>query len=458
MLEQDNLPIDDNARRVLSVTELNRKAKSLLEIHLPLMWVQGEISNISRPASGHMYFTLKDERAQVRCAMFKSRNNLTKITPKTGDMVQVRARVSLYEGRGDYQLIVEHMEASGFGLLQRRFDELKQLLQAEGLFGPERKRQLPEIPKHIAIITSPTGAAVRDMLTVLKRRFPAIPITIVPSAVQGDDAPKQLLAALDRVEESKRFDVVVLCRGGGSLEDLWAFNHEKLARRIAGFPIPVVSAIGHEVDFSIADFVADVRAPTPSAAAELLCPNSADYEVAFLNAALRLARLIQTKIASEKTRLLHLRQLVKHPGEKIQTWAQRTDQLELRLVRALRVQQQTRSAKVATLARQLKAQTPARAIKLSRTNLGRLQAQLNTSIKRALHSRQQLFANTVAQLELVSPLNILQRGYSIARNDRGELIRSANQITINQHINITLADGNLQAAVTATNPSKNKAN
>src|SRR5690625_2927780 len=257
-------------RDVLSVSQLNRRSKQILETHLPLVWVEGEVSNLSRPSSGHWYFTLKDDQAQVRCAMFRNRNQLVRFNPAQGQQLLLRARVSLYEGRGDYQLIVEHMEEAGFGALQRAFEELKTRLSQEGLFASERKRPLPTLPKHIGVITSPTGAAIRDILSVLKRRFPAVPVTVLPVPVQGKEAAPAIVSALDLANRSELFDVLILARGGGSLEDLWPFNEEAVARAIYASRTPVVSAVGHEVDFSIADFVADVRAPTPSAAAELV--------------------------------------------------------------------------------------------------------------------------------------------------------------------------------------------
>src|SRR5690554_997535 len=259
-------------RDILSVSQLNRRAKQLLETHLPLLWVEGELSNVSQPSSGHWYFTLKDAQAQVRCAMFRNRNQLVRFIPQQGQQVLIRARVSLYEGRGDYQLIAEHLEESGAGALQRAFDELKLKLAAEGLFEQSCKQPLPSLPRHIAVITSPTGAAVRDILSVLKRRFPAIPVTVIPVAVQGKEAAPQIVKAIEQANRSGLFDVLVVGRGGGSLEDLWPFNEEIVARAIFASALPVVSAVGHEVDFTIADFVADLRAATPTAAAELLAP------------------------------------------------------------------------------------------------------------------------------------------------------------------------------------------
>ena len=262
---------------VLTVSQLNRLARGLLEDHFPAVTVQGEISNFAQPASGHWYLTLKDSAAQVRCAMFRNRNMFVRFKPKDGIQVTVKAKLSLYEGRGDYQLLLESMEDGGAGALRQAFEKLYQKLQAEGLFAAERKKPLPPMPSHIAVITSPTGAAVRDVISVFRRRFPATQLTIVPVSVQGQPAATEMIAALARVNARQGcladVDTILLTRGGGSLEDLWCFNDEALARAIHASALPVVSAVGHEIDFTIADFVADVRAATPSAAAELLSPS-----------------------------------------------------------------------------------------------------------------------------------------------------------------------------------------
>src|SRR5690606_35272474 len=283
-------------REILSVSQLNRRAKQLLETHLPLLWVEGELSNVSQPSSGHWYFTLKDDQAQVRCAMFRNRNMLVRFKPQQGQQVLVRARVSLYEGRGDYQLIAEHMEEAGTGALQRAFEALKAKLGAEGLFDEARKRPIPTLPRHIGVITSPTGAAIRDVLTVLERRFPSIPVTVIPVAVQGKESAPQIVRALELANRCGLFDVLLLTRGGGSLEDLWSFNEEAVARAVAASQLPVVCAVGHEVDFSIADFVADLRAPTPSAAAELMTPDGEDWLETFIGYEVMLEDAMERKL------------------------------------------------------------------------------------------------------------------------------------------------------------------
>src|SRR5215469_10547213 len=260
-------------RHILTPSTLNRLVRGLLEDALPLVWIEGELSNVARPASGHLYFTLKDSGAQVRCAMFKPKTNALRFKPADGMHVLMRARVGLYEPRGEFQLVAEHMEPAGEGALQREFERLKAQLDAEGLFDPARKRALPRFARRIGVITSATGAAIRDVLSVLSRRWPLVEVDVLPVPVQGREAPPAIVSMLRKAAASKRYDVLLLTRGGGSLEDLWAFNDEQVARAIHACPVPVVSAVGHEIDFSIADFVADLRAPTPSAAAELLAPD-----------------------------------------------------------------------------------------------------------------------------------------------------------------------------------------
>src|SRR5580700_5001795 len=277
-------------RDVYSVSRLNREVRTLLERGFGMIWLEGEISNFSRPSSGHWYFSMKDAGAQVRCAMFRQRNMLCAFTARDGQKVLLRARIGLYEPRGEFQLLVEHMEDAGLGALKRQFDELAAKLAAEGLFAPERKRPLPALPKRIGVITSPSGAAIHDILHVLARRFAAIPVLLYPVAVQGAAAAAEIIAALALAGRRAECDVLILARGGGSLEDLWAFNDEALARAIVASPIPVITGIGHEIDFTIADFAADVRAPTPSAAAELVVPDAEEWLAAFVRLSTRLQR------------------------------------------------------------------------------------------------------------------------------------------------------------------------
>ncbi|MBN8482592.1 MAG: exodeoxyribonuclease VII large subunit, partial [Xanthomonadales bacterium] len=293
-------------RTILTPSTLNRLVRDLLEDAFALVWIEGELSNVSRPASGHLYFTLKDGTAQVRAAMFKPRSGWLPFKPVDGMQVLARGRVGLYEARGEFQLVVEHMEPAGEGALRREFERLKQRLAAEGLFDAARKRSVPALPRRIAIVTSATGAAIRDVLSVLARRFPLVAVDVVPVPVQGGEAPAAIVAALARLAEAQRHDVILLTRGGGSLEDLWAFNDEAVARAIAASPVPVVSAIGHEVDFTIADFVADLRAPTPSAAAELLVPDRSDLLRGLRRECERLVQRLRARLQASAQRVDHL--------------------------------------------------------------------------------------------------------------------------------------------------------
>src|SRR5580700_1641007 len=324
-------------RDIYSVSRLNREVRVLLERGFGSLWLEAEISNFARPSSGHWYFSLKDAAAQVRCAMFRQRNMLCAFIAKDGQKVLVRARIGLYEPRGEYQLIVDHMEDAGLGALKRQFEELSAKLEREGLFAADRKRPLPGLPRRIGIITSPTGAAVRDILHVLARRFPAAAVLIYPVPVQGAQAAGEIVAALELAGRRAECDVLILARGGGSLEDLWAFNDERLARAIVASPIPVITGIGHEIDFTIADFAADVRAPTPSAAAELVVPDAEEWLGAFVRLSTRLQRGMRRSLDErrERLRLLARRSALVSPAARCAQQAQRLDEMELRLSRAM---------------------------------------------------------------------------------------------------------------------------
>lgn len=434
-------------REIISVAELNRRARSLLELHLPLLWVEGEVSNLSRPSSGHWYFTLKDAAAQVRCAMFRNRNALVRFSPKSGDKVVVRARTSIYEGRGDYQLIIEHMEDAGFGLLQRQFEALKQKLAGDGLFAPEHKRPLPVLPQHIAVITSPSGAAIQDVLSVLKRRFPATMVTVLPVAVQGEGSAKQIIDALQTANQSDHFDVILLCRGGGSIEDLWSFNSEALAHAIFDSKLPVVSAVGHEIDFTIADFVADVRAPTPSAAAELLSPDQADYLSSLGHLERRFQRAISAHIGTARQQLLSLHRLLRHPGQQLQAWSQRLDHLEIRLHKSWQKKIAADKKQLEHTLQRFRTQTPALKLSRSKQQLASSEQRLEQALRRTLKDQNARMQKAMALLNIVSPLNTLERGYSITRNAIGEVVRNSDHVNEGEMLNITLHQGALNARV-----------
>lgn len=446
-MPNDASSLIDNTQQTFSVYQLNRKVKSLLEVHFPLMWVEGEISNISRPGSGHWYFTLKDSQAQVNCAMFKRRNQQISFVPKAGDHIRVRARVSLYEGRGDYQLIIEHMEQAGFGLLQKRFNELKEKLLQEGLFDGEQKQTLPVQTQHLAVVTSPTGAAIRDVLSVLKRRFPAMPVTIISAPVQGDEAPQKLINALQIADRDEQFDVILLCRGGGSIEDLWAFNNEALARAIGQSSTPIVNAVGHEVDFTIADFVADLRAPTPSAAAEMLSPNREDIIERFLSYRSQLQRRIKSHINTKANTVHNLSRRLKHPRDKLDQWHQRLDQLEIRLSQAITKRNQNKRFYFETLSQRLSKVSPHLLIKQKHQHLQELEKHLQRNLHINVNEKKQHYHRVISQLDIVSPIATLKRGYSISLNADQKILRSVNDVKTGEVIKVKLGDGELTSTV-----------
>ncbi len=441
---------------VYSVSQLNRLAKLLLEDHFPAVLVEGEISNFACPSSGHWYLTLKDANAQVRCAMFRNRNMFVRMKPKDGTRVLVKGRLSLYEGRGDYQLILDQMEETGAGALRKAFEQLQARLQAEGLFDAAHKRPLPQLPQHLAVITSPTGAAIHDVLSVLKRRFPALPVTIVPVAVQGQQAAGEIIAALQLVNRRQGclsdVDLILLTRGGGSLEDLWCFNDEALARAIHASALPVVAAIGHEVDFTIAEFVADVRAPTPSAAAELLSPHQDAWRQRLARVSAQLALLLKQRIQLLRQQVLRAGKRLQHPGRRLQEQAQRLDELESRLRRGMHNLLQHKGSRVRLLRQRVATHAPDRQLAL-------LQQRLDTrghQLQRALRQRlQQLQARLQAQahaLHTVSPLATLGRGYSITSNTDGSIVSSYEQVGSGATIRTRLARGSIESVVLSSVP------
>jgi exodeoxyribonuclease VII large subunit len=426
-------------------------ARLLLEENFPTVLVEGEISNLSIPASGHWYLTLKDQNAQVRCAMFRNRNMLLRFRPKDGMQVLVKARLSLYEGRGDYQLLIEHMEETGAGALRRNFEILKARLQNEGLFALERKKKLPALPSHIAVITSPTGAAILDIISVLKRRFPATAVTIIPVSVQGTSSAGEIIGALQLVNARagclEDVDVILLSRGGGSLEDLWSFNDEGLARAIFASLLPVVSAVGHDSDFTIADFVADVRAATPSAAAELLSPHQDDYRQFLQAKELRLRNHIQAKLQVLEKQLNHSRKQLRHPGSKLREQAQRLDELELRSRRALRVHLQTMKQKIALLHAGLANNSPRNALLHKQQLLKHLRQRLGSAITGHLQNCQMQVREKSRALQTVSPLATLARGYAITTTAKGAVITSYEQVIPGATIHTRLANGAITSKV-----------
>jgi len=411
----------------ITVSQLNRKAKMLLEQGLARLWVEGEISNLARPASGHMYFSLKDDGAQIRAAFFRQRQRGPTIQLKDGDKVLAYGRVSIYEARGDYQLIVEQIEPAGEGALKREYDKLRLKLAAEGLFDEDRKQPLPKLPQRIGVITSPSGAAVRDILTVLRRRFPSVPVTIYPAAVQGDAAPGELIAALADAVRRDDCDVLIMGRGGGSIEDLWAFNNEQLARAIAACPIPLVSAVGHEVDFTIADFVADVRAPTPTAAAALVVPDRAEWISLVNRLAKRVARLGRRTLEDR---------------------AQTLDYMLRRMAAGIRRQIASNQQDVALQRNALIQQSPAVRVERSIGRLRNVQQRLTTAGRRSISDLKHRLQLAMRSLHSVSPLATLERGYAVVLDaDSGKALTDVSTVKAGSEIRARLHSGELLATV-----------
>ncbi len=439
-------------RQILTISQLNRRARQLLETHFSLLWVRGEISNLSRPSSGHWYFTLKDNDAQIRCAMFRNRNSLVASAPRDGDQVLVRGRVSLYENRGDYQLIAEHLEPDGAGLLQQRFEELKRRLAAEGLFSEERKRPLPLHPARIGVITSPTGAAIRDILHVLARRAPWIPVALYPAAVQGRDAQNELMSAIEAANQDGRCDVLLLARGGGSIEDLWAFNDERLARAIVASRLPVISAVGHETDFTIADFVADWRAPTPSAAAELVSPDGAQLLAQFEQRETALAVRMRGRLALLHQQLAWLGKRLRSPSDQLREQTQHLDHLEIRLVRAIHRQLDHYRARLVQADAGLQSAGPGKRYSLYSVQLGNLDERLMRTLRHQLSYRSERLRALAATLHAVSPLATLDRGYAIARDANNNLVRTTGAVAAGDPLRLMVADGDILCTVDGTVP------
>ena len=438
-------------RQPVTVSQLNRQAKKLLESGLARVWVEGEISNLARPASGHVYFRLKDSGAQVAAAFFRQRQRGPTIRLKDGDQVLVYAKVSLYEARGDYQLIVEQVEPAGEGILKRQYERLKNKLAAEGLFEQERKRPIPALPGRIGVITSPSGAAVRDILTVLRRRFPLIPVVIYPAAVQGDAAPGELVQALDTANDRDECDVLIVGRGGGSLEDLWAFNDEALARRIVDSDIPVVSAVGHEVDFTIADFVADVRAPTPSGAAELVVPDQEDWIRRFTALGDRIARNGQRTLEDRAQALdwLQRRLVGASPMARLRNQADLLRELRGRLRSATRDHLNEKSQHLQALRATLMQLSPAVRVEKFSGRLDALHQRAVTAITTFLSDQNHRTELAARALHSVSPLATLNRGYAIVTDpDSGKALLDAKKVRKGDTIKARLANGVLTATVT----------
>lgn len=442
--------MNNTSHTALSVSQLNREAKRLLEASFSLIRVEGELTNFARPSSGHWYFTLKDAQAQVRCAMFRNRSQLLSFRPKEGDQVIVTAKVSLFEGRGDFQLICEQMMPSGEGQLQKAFEQVKQRLSQLGYFDSDRKRPLPKHPKRIGVITSASGAAIHDILHVLKRRYPNLPINLYPSAVQGAEAADQLVSAIALANRHAECDVLIVGRGGGSLEDLWPFNEVRVAEAILSSKIPVVSAVGHETDTTISDLVADYRAPTPSAAAEVLSP---DQQVIFaqLNQYHQtLYRLVIQRLQDAQQRLDLIQLKLKHPGERLAQQQQQLTRVGEKLFRFMQQHLVQNQQQHKHLNQRLFRQTPSFAAQ--QRYLNQLAQHLEKRCISQLVQKQQHLHQTGLRLNAISPLATLDRGFSLLMNEQGDVIKSIEQVSPEHEIRARLPDGELHCKVIKTIP------
>jgi exodeoxyribonuclease VII large subunit len=431
--------------QILSVEQLNLQIKQLIEGQLSSLWVRGEISNFKAHTSGHFYFSIKDAKSQISAVMFRGHNGKLKFKPADGMEVILRGKITVYEPRGNYQILCDMMEPVGAGALQKAYEDLRNKLKAEGLFDPARKRKVPEYPRHVAVVTSPTGAAIQDILNILSRRAPSVRITIVPTLVQGASAAPQIIAALAQAEKLHDVDCVILGRGGGSMEDLWAFNNEELARVIANFPRPIISAVGHEVDFTIADFVADLRAPTPSAAAELVAKSSAELQNKILSMEKLLHLAIEKRIQNFLQKVAFLNKSLVDPRKKFVELIMRNDELMTRLQLAIRAYFKVKTHQL----QMLKARTvnPTETLKLKKQKLKLLEQKFEKYMLLKFEKMRQKFLTTTSRLNALSPLAVVDRGYAIL-TAQDKVIKELKQVEIGHLINAKISDGNLTLQVT----------
>lgn len=437
------------SRDIYTITRLNREVRSILETGFPLLWLEGELSNLACPASGHWYLTLKDSHAQVRCAMFRTRNRLLKFVPRNGMQVIVRAKIGLYEPRGEFQIIIEHMEEAGEGALRQQFEQLKNKLNQEGLFSSKTKKKLPAIPKRIGVITSPSGAAIHDVLTTIKRRFASLKVIIYPVSVQGKPAAEEIAKTIKLANKRNECDVLLLTRGGGSLEDLWSFNEEVVARAIYDSNIPLISAVGHDVDFTISDFVADIRAATPTAAAELVSPDVNHWLLQIGTLQKRLNRQILNTIKSKQASVQqHARNIV-HPSRYIEETSQRLDEILYRLKNAIKTQLSDYQLKLSHLHARCNATDPSQSISSKKNKLLELTLRLNSAQDQQINELKQRFIRCTSTLEAVSPLATLSRGYAYVQlTESNAIVKDSMQLQNGDQVKTTLANGKFTATVT----------
>ncbi|WP_169308368.1 exodeoxyribonuclease VII large subunit [Ferrimonas aestuarii] len=438
------------SNQILTVSALNRQLKAALEQQWSRVWLSGEISNFASPGSGHWYFTLKDERSQLRCAMFRGRNSRVGFRPENGMQVLVRANVTLYEPRGDMQLLIDSMQPAGDGLLKQQFEQLKMQLAGEGLFASGAKQAIPSHIERLGVITSPTGAAIHDVLSVLQRRNPSLEVIIYPTLVQGREATPAICRAIEIANQRDEVDCLLLTRGGGSLEDLWCFNEEAVARAIFDSYLPIVSAVGHEVDVTIADFVADLRAPTPSAAAEQLSGDNSHQRREIANLQGRLQSALSQQLHQQQARLnlLESRLQASHPKRQLQTLSQRLDEAELKLNYQMEKQLGSASQQLQQLAMRLQGVHPSRQIESGQQQLNSLNGRLLQGMKQLQQSKHQQLASQAQALNAISPLAVLGRGYSILQNQQGVALTSAEQVALGDELTARLHQGQLTVTVT----------
>lgn len=444
------------AANIFTVSRLNTTVRQLLENEMGLIWLSAEISNFTQPASGHWYFTLKDDGAQVRCAMFRNSNRRATFQPQHGQQVLVRASITLYEPRGDYQLIIESMHPAGEGLLQQQFEQLKARLAAEGLFDQKFKQPLPEPARQVGVITSATGAALHDVLRVLHRRDPSLPVVIYPTVVQGVDAPAAIVRAIGLANLRDECDVLIVGRGGGSLEDLWSFNDERVARAIFASRLPIVSAVGHETDVTIADFVADLRAPTPSAAAELVSRNQLELLRRLQSQQQRMEMAMDYYVAQQQQRFIRVQHRLQQQHPQLRLARQQTAlfQLQRRLGEALDARLRRASRQQDGVQQRLYAQQPQGRILRLQQQVQQWQYRMQQSMDKQLSHHRQRFGTMAAQLQGVSPLATLARGFSVTTDPQGRLIKQTKQLQQGDLLRTRLNDGWVESQVTTLNPPK----
>ena len=447
-MQQIPLTLDE----VYSVSDLNREVKWLLDTQFGNLWVEGEISNLMRARTGHLYFSLKDSRSQLRCAMFCNDNRRVQFSPADGQKVLCRGRLGIYEQRGDYQMVVDQMTEVGIGALQQKFEETKKRLHAEGLFSEDSKQPLPVLPRRIGLITSPTGAALQDALNVLRRRYRCAELIVYPVTVQGDKAAPSIVNMLRIANKRAEVDVLMLMRGGGSLEDLWAFNEEAVARAVFVSELPIICGVGHEIDYSIADMVADVRAPTPSAAAELVSPDQAELQQSIAKNHRRLVRAMAEVRDNNHGWLQQLRRRLnnQHPQQRLRQRTQRCDELDLRLQRAVQLSSTRASSTLGNLQLRLRNLSPQRELARRSEKLLQLQNALQQSLQTRLNAAKVQLTGNVRTLHTISPLNTLARGYAIVQGPSGDVVTSAGQVTTGQIVRVRVADGEFGATVAET--------